>query len=176
MLDIIKSSYFHQILFSFMDMCTKLKIFQHNKKWQNNLQFTLIDYKRYSGKYSIYEGKDQIKIYNAYRDRNELLYEGGFSNGKKNGKGKEYDEEGFKYEGEFLNGKRHGKGKEYEGENQIIFEGEYLNGKRWNGKGYNGDGFLLYELKEGKGYVRDYYRGHLIYEGEYLNGERNGKG
>ena len=40
----------------------------------------------------------------------------------------------------------------------------------------NGDGFLLYELKEGKGYVRDYYRGHLIYEGEYLNGERNGKG
>ena len=176
MLDIIKSSYFHHILFSFMDMCTKLKIFQHNKKWQNNLQFTLIDYKRYSGKYSIYEGKDQIKIYNAYRDRNELLYEGGFSNGKKNGKGKEYDEEGFKYEGEFLNGKRHGKGKEYEGNNQIIFEGEYLNGKRWNGKGYNGDGFLLYELKEGKGYVRDYYRGHLIYEGEYLNGERNGKG
>ena len=96
MLDIIKSSYFHQILFSFMDICTKLKIFQHNKKWQNNLQFTLIDYKRYSGKYSIYEGKDQIKIYNAYRNRTELLYEGGFSNGKKNGKGKEYDNEGFK--------------------------------------------------------------------------------
>ena len=37
-------------------------------------------------------------------------------NGKKHGKGIEYNYEGYncsKYEGEFLNGKKHGKGKEY---------------------------------------------------------------
>ena len=38
------------------------------------------------------------------------------------------------YEGEYLNGKRHGKGKEYNYNSELIFEGEYLNGKKWNGK------------------------------------------
>ena len=39
------------------------------------------------------------------------------------------------YEGEYLNGKRNGKGKEYNYiNNEVEFEGEYLNGKR-NGKG-----------------------------------------
>ena len=31
-------------------------------------------------------------------------------------------------------GKRNGKGKEYNDNGDLIFEGEYLNGKRWNGK------------------------------------------
>ena len=39
----------------------------------------------------------------------------------------------LRYEGEYLNGKRNGKGKEYN-HNELIFEGEYINGKR-NGKG-----------------------------------------
>ena len=33
------------------------------------------------------------------------------------------------YEGEYLNGKRNGKGKEYDEKGNIIFEGEYLNGE-----------------------------------------------
>ena len=38
------------------------------------------------------------------------------------------------FSGEYLNGKRHGKGKEYNIYNrELEFEGEYLNGKR-NGK------------------------------------------
>ena len=47
---------------------------------------------------------------------------------------------------EYLNGKRNGKGKEYNDDNKLIFEGEYLNGKR-NGKGkeYNDDGKLIYD-------------------------------
>ena len=32
------------------------------------------------------------------------------------------------FEGEYLNGKRNGKGKEYNKEGKLIFEGEYLNG------------------------------------------------
>ena len=43
----------------------------------------------------------------------------------------------LEFEGEYLNGKRNGKGKEYNYEGKLLFEGEYLNGKRWNGKGYN---------------------------------------
>ena len=39
------------------------------------------------------------------------------------------------YEGEYLNGKRNGKGKEYNKNGELIFEGEFLNGKKWNGKG-----------------------------------------
>ena len=55
------------------------------------------------------------------------------------------------FEGEYLNGKRNGKGKEYNINGKLIFQGEYLNGKRWNGKGYNKEGHLEYELKNGCG-------------------------
>ena len=40
----------------------------------------------------------------------------------------------LRFEGEFSNGKRSGKGKEYNLDKKLIFEGEYLDGKRWNGK------------------------------------------
>ena len=80
------------------------------------------------------------------------------------------------FEGNYLNGKRNGKGKEYN-DNKIIFEGEYKNDKRWNGKGYDGTNNILYELKNGNGKIKEYNnKGHLEFEGEYLNGERNGKG
>ena len=57
-------------------------------------------------------------------------------NGKRNGKGKEYYSDGeLKYEGGYLNGKRNGKGKGIEYNNNVIleFDGEYLNNKIWNG-------------------------------------------
>ena len=48
---------------------------------------------------------------------------------------------------------------------------------RWNGKGYDNHNNIVYELKNGKGYVIDYYdNGKLYFEGEYLNGQRNGIG
>ena len=55
-------------------------------------------------------------------------------NGKRNGKGKEYNENGnLKYDGEYLNGYRwNGKGKEYNENGNLKYDGEYLNGK------YNG--------------------------------------
>ena len=34
------------------------------------------------------------------------------------------------FEGEYLNKKRNGKGKEYYEDGELKFEGEYLNGKR----------------------------------------------
>ena len=51
----------------------------------------------------------QVKIFSLYT--NILLYKGKYLNDKKNGKGKEYDEDG-----------------------QLIFSGEYLNGERKEGK------------------------------------------
>ena len=76
-----------------------------------------------------------------------------------------------------MNGERNGKGKEYNDDGKLIFEGEYLNGKKWNGKGFNINNEIEYEIKDGNGKVKEYYNnGNLKFEGEYLNGERNGKG
>ena len=114
-------------------------------------------------------------------------------------KGKEYNTGKIKFEGEYLNGKRYGKGKEYDYLDRLIFEGEYYNdwklkgklyvkrkleyegeflfNKKWDGKGYDEFGNILYELHNGNGNVREYYdEGDLKFEGEYLNGRRNGKG
>ena len=74
--------------------------------------------------YKTYNGK-------GYDKKGNVIYE--IING--NGKGAEYDEYNRKliFEGEYLNGKRNGKGKEYDKDGELIFEGEYLNGFR-NGK------------------------------------------
>ena len=80
------------------------------------------------------------------------------------------------YEGEYLNGKKNGKGiKYYDG--KLHFQGDYLNDKELDGKGYDLNNNVVYELKQGKGYVKEYYSDWKLYfEGEYLNGERNGRG
>ena len=51
-----------------------------------------------------------------------------------NGKEYYYDNGKLKFEGEYLNGKRNGKGKEYDYDGNLEFEGEYLHGEKWNGK------------------------------------------
>ena len=59
----------------------------------------------------------------------------------------------------------------------MEWKSEYLNDKKWNGKGYDYNGNEIYEIKEGKGYVKEFYSdGSLLFEGEYLNGEKTGKG
>ena len=72
---------------------------------------------------------------------------------------------------------RKGKGKEYNSYNdKLIFEGEYLNGKKFTGKGYDKNGNMIYEIKNGKGNIKTYYdNGKLKVEREHLNGEKNGK-
>jgi antitoxin component YwqK of YwqJK toxin-antitoxin module len=52
-----------------------------------------------------------------------------------------------------------------------------LNGKRWNGKGYNKNGKLDFEIKDGNGNGKVYYDNDVLkFEGKYENGQRNGKG
>ena len=108
-----------------------------------------------------------------------MVVEVEYLNGKYNGKGKFYN---FDYqlifEGEFLNGYKR-KGKQYI--NGILeYEGEYLCGKKYNGKGYDENGNIIYEIKNGNGFVKEYdlslLKPSLKYEGEYRNGMKNGKG
>ena len=97
----------------------------------------------------------------------------------KNGKIKEYNfNNKLIFEGEYINGERNGKGKEYYSiYHGIKFEGIYINGKKWEGKGYDSLNNLIYELKGGKGFIKEYDENEdLICECEYKNGLKNGKG
>ena len=134
MLDKIKSTYFYQKLFLHIDDKKNLELIKCNKNLQTILDITLMNYRIFSGKYIIYDGKGKGKIYDAYNDK--LLFEGEFLKGKKNGKRKENDEyRSTKFIGECLNGKIISKENEfkdgfvyqYNEYNQKLFEGEYLN-------------------------------------------------
>ena len=85
------------------------------------------------------------------RDYYDMKYEDKYLNNMRNGKGKEYNDNGFLiFEGEYLNGKRNGKGKEFDSKGNIIFEGEYNKiERRFNGKGkvYDKNGLIKYEFE-----------------------------
>ena len=112
-----------------------------------------------------------------------LIFEGEYIDGKRwRGKLKKFSDDCsykhiIKFEGEYSNGEINGKGKEYYSEGELKFEGEYLNGKKWNGIFYNKYSNKRFILKNGQGFIKEYYEnGRLKFEGEYFNGERYGKG
>ena len=170
----IKSSYFMEKVFSYINIKKKLKIVKYNEAIKNKIHLNLSYYKIFSSSYIIYNTKKSGKEYNF---RNDLVYEGEYLNGERSGKGKEYCNGWNYFEGEYLNGQRNGKGKEYD--LGLKFEGEYLNGKRIKGKEYDlglkFEGEYLNEERNGKG--REYDdKGKLIFEGEYFKGKKwNGK-
>ena len=54
---------------------------------------------------------------------------------------------------------------------KLEYEGEFLFDKKYNGKGYDENGNIIYELINGTGKVKEYdIYGKLIYEGNYLIG------
>ena len=186
MLKCIKNELFEMLLFSFLDEGTKLKVVKYNKGIQKNLDLSIINYKFFSGRYIIYSSKGFGKEYNGKDDY--LLYEGEFLNGKRHGKGKEYqydryimpteyDDEKIIFDGEYRNGKRNGYGKKlFFG--KIIFEGTYLNGKRHGkGKKYSPDGHIIFdgEYFNNKEWIGSRFddEGNIIYK---LNNDINGKG
>jgi len=108
-----------------------------------------------SGYFNIKNGSGNVTIYD--KDANEkyekILFEGIYLNGEKNGKGCEY----------YNNGK-------------LKFEGEYFHDKKWNGKWYDINCNIVYELENGNGYIKEYDEsGKLKCKCEYLNGEKDGK-
>ena len=175
-LEDIKSTYIIKEVFSFLYEKQKLNIIIYNKHLQNRLGVDIEYYKKIGRQYKIGDKNGIGKVYDL--NTNKLRFEGEYINGKRHGKGKEYNYNGkLEFEGEYINGKRHGKGKEYYINGKLIFEGDYKNGNKWNGKGYNINGDLKYEIKNGNGNIIEYYYdGKLLFEGEYINGERDGKG
>ena len=102
----IRSNYLLKEILIYIGDKRKFNLIKYNKKIQTIVGLNLIDFRRFSGRYII-EELGKIEEYNSYND--SLVFKGEYSNGKRNGEGKEYNEE-----------------------DQLIFEGEYLNGK--NGK------------------------------------------
>ena len=93
----ILSIHVFKTIFSCIREKKKLEIIHYNKRIQNNLDINLNNYRNFTGKYLIYESI--VKEFSQYD--NELIYEGEYLNGKRNGKGKEYDYDGnLIYEGE----------------------------------------------------------------------------
>jgi hypothetical protein len=82
----IRSSYILKEIFSFLEPREKLDIIIYNRKLKENLEISIQDYKRISGKYIKGEKNGKGCIYTL--DKNILIFEGEFLNGKKMEKGK----------------------------------------------------------------------------------------
>ena len=162
MIKSIKSTIIFKNVFSFINEYIKLKLVKYIKYAQIKLGIEITNYIYYQGKYIIYESNKKAKniilkwiiiwreIFKwwkkwkskEYNDKENLIFEGKYLKGKRNGKGKEYHYGRLIFEGEYLNGEKNGKCKEYNYNSNLIFDGEYLKGKRMSGE--------IYEYKEGK--------------------------
>ena len=183
-----------KFLFSFLVVEKKLNIIVYNKKIKRKLGIDIQYHKKVSGKYRIMQKNGYIEEYDLYS--NILIFKGMSLNGKKNGQGTEFYNNGdIKFEGEYLNGykiqgkgydhkknvimilEKDGKCMEYYDNGNLYFKGEYLKGKKWNGKIFNYRGNKISEIKNGKGNIQEYYYdGKLLFKGIYLNGKKwNGK-
>ena len=99
----------------------------NGKKW-NGIQYDL-------NKKKICEIKNGRGFFKEYDKNGELIFEGDYLNGERNGKGNEYNDKSVLiFEGEFSRGRRwKGKVRKFR-ENELIFEGDYLNEEK-NGYG-----------------------------------------
>ena len=130
MLKNVKSVYILRKTFSYMVEKRILFLISYNKSLQYKLEKSLINFKKVSRKYIIYETSNRGIIYDVYDNK---IFEREFLNGKRNGKGKEYYNElglSLIFEGEYLNEKRNGKGKEYNENGILKFEREYSNDEK----------------------------------------------
>ena len=86
-----------------------------------------------------------------------VIYSGYFKNGKYEGKGKLFSEDGSYYKGNFIDNQKKGKGILYNKNSKVIYEGDFENDK------YNGNGKI-------------YYDDGSYYEGQFVDNKRHGKG
>ena len=125
----VKSKYIKKKILFFLCEKRKLLVLKYNKYYHKLMGINFDNYQKLSGKIIIDGINGYGKEYGF--DKLNLIFKGYYMNGKRNGKGKEYDGD-IIFEGEYINGIKNGKGIEYN-KKGILFEGEYLNGKRWNG-------------------------------------------
>ena len=83
----VRSSYIIAKIFSYLNEKIKLKTIKYNKDLQKKIGINIINYKFFSGKKILYENNGEVKEYNCYS--NKLIFKGEYSNGERNGQGKE---------------------------------------------------------------------------------------
>ena len=124
----IRSIFILKKIFNNLDNKIKFRIIVHNNKLQKKLEVKINSFMIYSEKYLKNEDNKVIE-YNSYN--NKKIYEGKYTNGKRNGYGYEYNEKGeMIFRGEYIDGNKW-KGTEYlydEDTGKLILEYEYLNG------------------------------------------------
>ena len=86
MLKNIKLLYFMKWIFTYIHEKKKLFLVKYNKIIQKYIDISIMNYKYFTGKYIIF-GENRTGKENDFMDN--LLFEGEYSNGEKNGKGKE---------------------------------------------------------------------------------------
>lgn len=85
------------------------------------------------------------------------------------------------YEGEMVEGKCNGSGSQYDDEGNLIYQGEFSE-DTYTGDGalYDSEGVLIYKgemlSNQFDGYGKRYYYGELVYEGDFSKGLYNGSG
>ena len=78
-------------------------------------------------------GKRIDEFIDKFDNKGNLIFEGEYLNGKRNGKVKEFDNKGnLIFEGQYINDERK-KGKVYIN-NRLDYEGEFLNDRKWKRK------------------------------------------
>jgi hypothetical protein len=109
------------------------------------------------------------------------IYEGGFKNGKRHGKGAAIYQDHI-YKGDFEDGYKHGKGIECCRETKkVTYKGEFIQ-DLYHGKGIQIDKEIIYKgtfesgLRHGRGKILDSKTEELIFRGEFVKGKRHGKG
>ena len=91
--------------------------------------------KKWNGKMYDDNGKLTLEFKNGngsgkeYDFLSNLIYEGKYVEGLRNGLGKEFKRGKKIYEGEYAYGKREGKGRKYNEFGKLVFEGEFKDGK-----------------------------------------------
>ena len=93
MLNNIKSIYFLRTIMTYIEEGKKLELIMYNKNIQNKLEIGIINYQFFSGKYKILDKTGTSQVFFGAND--EMIFEGKYVNGKRNGKGKEYDYDGY---------------------------------------------------------------------------------
>ena len=88
MLKKIRSLFFTRLVFFHLSEEIKLKIVKYNKLLQKKLDINLNNYKLFRGRYIIYKEDGTAREYDSFDG--QLLFEGEYLNGQRNGKGKEY--------------------------------------------------------------------------------------
>ena len=159
------------------EISMKNGIIENNGKYffENGMYYIgrLINLSAY-GEGIIYNKKD-IKS-----NKNSIYYEGDFVNGKKEGKGKLFYDNGEYYIGDFLNDKRNGKGIIYHKDDSFKYIGDFENDKlKGKGELINNKFHYLGDIDDGfpngKGslQINEY---NIFYEGDFVEGKFEGNG